>query len=408
MKNIKIFICAILLSLSSVLPVFALPDSKSYENGIFVIDELDQFSDEEKLELNEYAKYISDNLGIDIVYIQTVDCDGMPIEEYAKKALEQGGWLEPTIVLVYEAEENLYIEYMTESLREIYDEDYIEKLWGEMVKVEGETFANPVKYYMTSVAQKYDETYNNGDFVDYLSIDDKANKIENDEEITLLEDNANLIPDDKESDLLKKAEDISKKYNIDVVIATVDSLNGQSIEEFADKFYKDREYNKDGIMLLLSDEDRDYRFYESGKIYKAFTTYWEDYILTDVLAQLKENKYAEAFNIYLDKTQEVVSQIKEDGTLPKPPINPLLYVGGVAGGFLIAFIIVSIGKSSLKSVAFNRTANNYLKEGSLNLRNSSESFLYRNVTRREKPKPKENSSSDSRSSGSSGGRSGKY
>ncbi|MGP1487834.1 MAG: TPM domain-containing protein [Peptoanaerobacter stomatis] len=408
MKNIKIFICAILLSLSSVLPVFALPDSKSYENGIFVIDELDEFSDEEKLELNEYAKYISDNLGIDIVYIQTVDCDGMPIEEYAKKALEQGGWLEPTIVLVYEAEENLYIEYMTESLREIYDEDYIEKLWGEMVKVEGETFANPVKYYMTSVAQKYDETYNNGDFVDYLSIDDKANNIENDEDITLLEDNANLIPDDKESDLLKKAEDISKKYNIDVVIATVDSLNGQSIEEFADKFYKDREYNKDGIMLLLSDEDRDYRFYESGKIYKAFTTYWEDYILTDVLAQLKDNKYAEAFNIYLDKTQEVVSQIKEDGTLPKPPINPLLYVGGVAGGFLIAFIIVSIGKSSLKSVAFNRTANNYLKEGSLNLRNSSESFLYRNVTRREKPKPKENSSSDSRSSGSSGGRSGKY
>lgn len=408
MKNIKIFICAILLSLSSVLPVFALPDSKSYENGIFVIDELDEFSDEEKLELNEYAKYISDNLGIDIVYIQTVDCDGMPIEEYAKKALEQGGWLEPTIVLVYEAEENLYIEYMTESLREIYDEDYIEKLWGEMVKVEGETFANPVKYYMTSVAQKYDEIYHDGQFFDYLSIDDKANNIENDEDITLLEDNANLIPDDKEPDLLKKAEDISKKYNIDVVIATVDSLNGQSIEEFADKFYKDREYNKDGIMLLLSDEDRDYRFYQSGKIYKAFTTYWEDYILTDVLAQLKENKYAEAFNIYLDKTQEVVSQIKEDGTLPKPPINPLLYVGGVAGGFLIAFIIVSIGKSSLKSVAFNRTANNYLKEGSLNLRNSSESFLYRNVTRREKPKPKENSSSDSRSSGSSGGRSGKY
>ena len=332
----------------------------------------------------------------------------MPIEEYAKKALEQGGWLEPTIVLVYEAEENLYIEYMTESLREIYDEDYIENLWEEMVKIDGESFANGIKHYMTSVAQIYDEIYHDGQFFDYLSIDDKANNIENDEDITLLEDNANLIPDDKESDLLKKAEDISKKYNIDVVIATVDSLNGQSIEEFADKFYKDREYNKDGIMLLLSDEDRDYRFYESGKIYKAFTTYWEDYILTDVLAQLKENKYAEAFNIYLDKTQEVVSQIKEDGTLPKPPINPLLYVGGVAGGFLIAFIIVSIGKSSLKSVAFNRTANNYLKEGSLNLRNSSESFLYRNVTRREKPKPKENSSSDSRSSGSSGGRSGKY
>lgn len=154
MKNIKIFICVILLSLSSVLPVFALPDEKSYENGIFVIDELDEFSDEEKLELNEYAKYISDNVGIDIVYIQSVDCDGMSIGEYAKKALEKGGWIDPAIVLVYESEENLYIEYMTESLREIYDEDYIEKLWGEMVKVEGETFANPVKYYMTSVDQK--------------------------------------------------------------------------------------------------------------------------------------------------------------------------------------------------------------------------------------------------------------
>ncbi|MGP1598425.1 TPM domain-containing protein [Peptoanaerobacter stomatis] len=406
MKNIKIFICVILLSLSSVLPVFALPDEKSYENGIFVIDELDEFSDEEKLELNEYAKYISDNVGIDIVYIQSVDCDGMSIGEYAKKALEKGGWIDPAIVLVYESEEKLYIEYMTESLREIYDEDYIEKLWGEMVKVEGKTFANPVKYYMTSVAKKYDETYNNGDFVDYLSIDDKANKIENDEEITLLEDNADLIPDDKESDLLKKAEDISKKYKVDVVIATVDSLNGQGTHEFADKFYKEREYNKDGIMLLLSDEDRDYMLHKSGKIDKAFTTYWEDYILTDVLAQLKENKYAEAFDIYLDKTQEILPQIKEDGTLPKPPINPLLYVGGIAGGFLIAFIIVSIGKGSLKSVAFSRTANSYLKEGSLNLRESSESFLYRNVTRREKPKPKENSSSSG--GGGSSTRSGKY
>ena len=50
-------------------------------------------------------------------------------------------------------------------------------------------------------------------------------------------------------------------------------------------------------------------------------------------------------------------------------------------------------KSQLRSVAFQENAASYVREGSMNLTNSRELFLYRDVNRTERPK--ESSSSDS-------------
>ena len=86
----------------------------------------------------------------------------------------------------------------------------------------------------------------------------------------LVIDSANIISSNTEASLIKKAKQIQKKYNIDVLIATIHSNEGVSIEYYAETIYSQGGYGqgslKDGMLLLLSMEDRDYDFYKKGKV----------------------------------------------------------------------------------------------------------------------------------------------
>ena len=62
-------------------------------------------------------------------------------------------------------------------------------------------------------------------------------------------------------------------------------------------------------------------------------------------------------------------------------------------GLVLAWVVVGVMKSQLRSVAFQENAASYVREGSMNLTNSRELFLYRDVNRTERPK--ESRSSDS-------------
>lgn len=55
-------------------------------------------------------------------------------------------------------------------------------------------------------------------------------------------------------------------------------------------------------------------------------------------------------------------------------------------GVVVAFIVTGIMKAQLKSVRKQRAAANYVVDGSFRLVNRTDMFLYRNVSRRERPK----------------------
>jgi len=88
--------------------------------------------------------------------------------------------------------------------------------------------------------------------------------------LPLIIDKADLISSNAEAQLTKKARDIQNKYKIDVVIVTVPSTEGAGIEYFTETLYLQSGYGqgslKDGMMLLLSMEERDYDFYKKGKV----------------------------------------------------------------------------------------------------------------------------------------------
>ncbi len=58
----------------------------------------------------------------------------------------------------------------------------------------------------------------------------------------------------------------------------------------------------------------------------------------------------------------------------------------VVVGAVIALIVVNVMKGQLKSVRKESGAGNYIKAGSFNLTRSNDFFLYRTVTKNEKPK----------------------
>lgn len=65
------------------------------------------------------------------------------------------------------------------------------------------------------------------------------------------------------------------------------------------------------------------------------------------------------------------------------------YVIGIIIAIIIALIVVSVMKSGLTSVAAQRQADNYVIKGSVNIRNTFDTFERKTLEKREKPKQAE-------------------
>ena len=89
-----------------------------------------------------------------------------------------------------------------------------------------------------------------------------AAAIDGEEQPPRLVDEAELLIDDEESSLADKLDTVSDKWQCDVAIVTVDSLGNKTATEFADDYFDYNGYgygdNNDGIMLVISMENRDW------------------------------------------------------------------------------------------------------------------------------------------------------
>lgn len=240
-----------------------------------------------------------------------------------------------------------------------------------------------------------------------LTITTVTTKAAND--LIRITDWADLLSDSEEADLSDKLDEISERQRVDIVVVTVDSLEGLSAMEYADDFYDYNDYGfgaeKDGILFLISMEERDWYISTSGYGITAVTDAGREYMSEKFISCLRDGEYAEAFNIFAEQCDDYITQARtgtpyDEDNIPVEPFSPMgAFIIAVVVGFVISLIVTGIMRLSLHSVHSQPRANDYVKEGSLRLTRENELFLYRNVTRTEKPK--ENSSSGS--SGSSGG-----
>jgi uncharacterized protein len=232
-------------------------------------------------------------------------------------------------------------------------------------------------------------------------------------------DNADILNDAEEKELLDKMAEISDRQSCDIVVVTMMSsaLGSQSIESAADDLLNSN-YGKgsdnSGILLLVSMKGNghgDYWISTKGYGITALTDAGIDYIKESFVPYLKEQEYIQAFEDFADNCDVFLTEAKTDspydsGHMPRgtfPLVRNLLIA--VVAGFIIAFIIVSVMKSKLKSVQMQKSASNYVKNGSMHITEQKDLFLYRNVTRTEKPKENSGGGSSTHSS-SSGSRNG--
>lgn len=194
---------------------------------------------------------------------------------------------------------------------------------------------------------------------------------------------------------------VSSAHGVNVVVVTVPDLNGYEPEDYAQRLYKDN-YSGDGVILMLSMSDRDWAIWATqGKAREAMNEDAREHTADEILDYLRNNDYSSAFIRYADTVDEMLT-LAEQGKPYKKPMSLLCIPIALVIGLVAALIGTGSMKAQLKSVAAQRSANNYVKKNSFNVTYSRDIFLYKTVDVHERAE----SSSDG--GGDDGGSHGKF
>lgn len=208
---------------------------------------------------------------------------------------------------------------------------------------------------------------------------------------TYIIDGANLLTNDEKANLDETLKSISNQYQMDIVVATVKSMNGSSISSYARDFYRSQQIGQndsdDGALFLLAMNERQYYMLTNG----YGTTYLEDRrdsILSKVKTYLSNGDYNGAFKTYA----RLVKNALASATNPTNPIlRKLVYLPFcMIGGLIFAFAIMAGYKSQLHTVVSAHGASNYAETHDLNLRFQNDQLIDRVVRRT--PIPRHNTS----------------
>ena len=218
-------------------------------------------------------------------------------------------------------------------------------------------------------------------------------------EMPRLVDAADLLPAQQEADLLAQLDQLSGELEVDVAIVTMESCGGYSPDDVISEYYDQYGFgygtNRDGVVLLLSMAERDWRILSNGFAADAITPGDIDFIGDQIVDELSAGEYYEAFAEYATLCEYEIEG--ERNGFPFEFGKSLLV--SLFIGIVVAFIATGIMRSKLRSVRSRTGAREYTVPGSMQLTRSGDLFLYRTLNRRHKP---QQSSSGSRGGGGGG------
>ena len=214
-----------------------------------------------------------------------------------------------------------------------------------------------------------------------------------------LVDSADLLTDSEEISLQKRIDEVSEKFKVELVIVTVETVGDYTADEFVEDFYDENNYgygeNRDGVLLLVAMEERDYRILSNGLGADAVSSGDIEDIGNTISSYLTDGDYADAFNLFIDECEyEINGEI--NGFPFKFTRNLVI---SLVIGLVVALIVTGSMKSQLKSVRRQPAATEYTKPGSMQVTYSKDFFLYRIVDRQKKENNSSGSSGSSRNVG---------
>ena len=216
-----------------------------------------------------------------------------------------------------------------------------------------------------------------------------------------LVDEADLLTADEEIELLEQLDEISERHQFDVVVVTLESLNGEDIQYYAADYYDYNGYgmgdNYDGAMFIMSMEEREWFILTTGYGIDVLEDYEIDSIGEEMVADLSSGYYFDAFETF---AEEVDDEVEYGVQEPTPSILISIVIGLVLG-LIPAFIM----RGKLKSVHMQASAGGYENRGGRKLTTKQDIFLYHTVNRVPKPKDEGRSGGGSTTFRGSSGRS---
>ena len=188
--------------------------------------------------------------------------------------------------------------------------------------------------------------------------------------------------------------ELTGNYETDVVLLSVrllhdDSLGDRiygSITEFADDFYDANGYgagsDRSGIILVICMEpgNRQYHFSTTGREYEAYSSADVSYAEEEIEPFLIGGDYGGAARRFLElvKVHEEKGHFEAGNT--KTESSNLLWTFGLA--LLVAWAVTSNMRRRMNPVQKAVTAQNYIVNGSYELRRYNEFYLGTTVTKR--------------------------
>lgn len=216
---------------------------------------------------------------------------------------------------------------------------------------------------------------------------------------TRIYDNAGLLTSKESEDITSQLDKVSQKYDCDVMIVTIDGMNGyNNRDSYIIDFAKQHKVSDDYVILLvdMDNSNRGLTISGNGACSKRVTDSLCDRIYNSIKADMSNQQYYKAFSRYTTLTDRYLSKFSRMYAVFTP--SELLITFGVSLliGFLIVFAMVrNAGGRDTTS------ASTYLNP--LNSKVLVRRDQYIRTSIKKVPKPKENENHSGNSSGGGGG-----
>lgn len=220
----------------------------------------------------------------------------------------------------------------------------------------------------------------------------------------IVNDGAHLLTDTQIQKLTEHALALKNEYGIDVLILTLDSLDGKSAQDYADDYLDYNGYSPDAIVLLLCMGTRDWHISTAGTAIRTFTDRDLSRTREDIIPYFSDGRYYDGFSRWLSYLDSCFSS---ETNTPTARGSHIALVS-IIFGLVVALVTVGFMLFRMKTSRAQRNATSYIRRGSYRLTRDHDYFLYSRVSKTRKPEPSSSTTHTGSSGTSHGGGGGKF